>query len=310
MTCANRSWSQKSSEPSRFCARFNRAKSLAFISIRHQVTIFTNMECLYLVIDAFSMRPFQGNPAAVVLINDDLSDETCQSIAAEFNLPETAFLQPLADDQFALRWFTPNREVPLCGHATLASAHALWQWSAALKDRAIRFVTRHSGELTCWRINDGRIAMDFPATRPEAAPLPPMASEVLAVSGPVTCVGTTAMNLMLVLPDELQVRACHPNLEILAGWHQTGVIVTAAAMTPGIDFVSRFFAPQSGIPEDPVTGSAHCALAVYWANRLGKSALTARQLSTRGGEIGVHLLGDRVELRGYATTTMAGKLLI
>jgi predicted PhzF superfamily epimerase YddE/YHI9 len=116
------------------------------------------------------------------------------------------------------------------------------------------------------------------------------------------------MNLTLVLPDEMQVRACNPNLGILAGWHQTGVIVTAAAMTPGIDFVSRFFAPQSGIPEDPVTGSAHCALAVYWADRLGKSTFIANQLSTRGGELGVHLLGDRAELCGHGTTTMAGEL--
>jgi predicted PhzF superfamily epimerase YddE/YHI9 len=152
--------------------------------------------------------------------------------------------------------------------------------------------------------------MDFPATRPEASRLPPMASEVLAVSGPVTSAGVTAMNLMLVLPDEAQVRACRPNLEILAGWHQVGVIVTAAAMTSGVDFVSRFFAPQSGIPEDPVTGSAHCALAVHWAERLGKNDFVAHQLSTRGGELGVRLLGDRVELCGHATTTLAGKLLI
>jgi PhzF family phenazine biosynthesis protein len=268
------------------------------------------MEYQYMVIDAFSIRPFRGNPAAVVLMTGDLSDEIFQSIAAEFNLGATAFIQPFADGQFGLRWFTPTREIPLCGHATLASAHALWQWSAAPKDGLIRFVTRHSGELTCQRMNDGRIAMDFPATRPEVAPLPPMASDVLAVSGPVTCVGKTAMNLTLVLPDEMQVRACNPNLGILAGWHQTGVIVTAAAMTPGIDFVSRFFAPQSGIPEDPVTGSAHCALAVYWADRLGKSTFIANQLSTRGGELGVHLLGDRVELRGHGTTTMAGKLLM
>ncbi len=263
-----------------------------------------------MVIDAFSIRPFRGNPAAVVLTNADLSDEICQSIAAEFNLADTAFVLPLADGQFGLRWFTPTREVPLCGHATLASAHALWQWSAAPEDGRIHFVTRHSGALTCQRTNDGRIAVDFPATRPEAGPLPPMAAEVLAVSGPVTCVGATAMNLMLVLPDERQVRACNPNLGILAGWHQTGVIVTAAAMTPGIDFVSRFFAPQSGIPEDPVTGSAHCALAFYWADRLGKNTFIAHQLSTRGGELGVQLLGDRVELRGHAKTTMAGKLLM
>jgi PhzF family phenazine biosynthesis protein len=268
------------------------------------------MEYQYKVIDAFSIRPFRGNPAAVVLMTDDLSDEIRQSVAAEFNLAATAFIQPFADGQFGLRWFTPIREIPLCGHATLASAHALWQWSAAPKDGVIRFVTRYSGELTCQRLNDGRIAMDFPATRPEVAALPPMAPDVLGVSGPVTCAGSTPMNLMLVLPDEMQVRACNPNLGILAGWHRTGVIVTAAAMAPGIDFVSRFFAPQSGIPEDPVTGSAHCALALYWADRLGKRIFLAHQLSIRGGELGVHLLGDRVELRGHATTTLAGTLLM
>jgi PhzF family phenazine biosynthesis protein len=266
------------------------------------------MDASYMVIDAFSIRPFEGNPAAVVWLNGELSDEIRQSIAAEFNLAETAFVQPLSGGQFGLRWFTPTREVPLCGHATLASAHALWQWSAAPEDGLIRFVTRHSGELTCRRIEDGSIAMDFPATTPVAAPLPQMATEVLGVPGPVICVGTTPMNLMLVLPDEMQIRACKPNLKRLAGWHQIGVIVTATAMTPGIDFVSRFFAPQSGIPEDPVTGSAHCALAVYWADRLGKRAFTARQLSARGGELGVRLLDDRVELRGHATSTMAGKL--
>jgi PhzF family phenazine biosynthesis protein len=274
------------------------------------VTIFQAMETQYMVIDAFSNRPFRGNPAAVVLMNAELPEELCQSLAAEFNQPETAYVQPLSDGKFGLRWFTPSREVPLCGHATLASAHALWHWSAAPEADPIRFVTRESGELTCRRIEDGRIAMDFPATRPQAAPLPPEAAEVLAVPGPVTCVGTTAMNLTLVLPDESQVRACNPDLGILAGWHRTGVIVTAAAMTPGIDFVSRFFAPQSGVPEDPVTGSAHCALAVYWADQLGKQTFLARQLSARGGELGIHLFGDRVELRGYATTTMAGKLLL
>jgi PhzF family phenazine biosynthesis protein len=266
------------------------------------------MDSQYMVIDAFSIRPFEGNPAAVVLLNGEMSDEIRQSVAAEFNLAETAFVEPLGGGRFGLRWFTPTREVPLCGHATLASAHALWQWSLAPEESPIRFLTRHSGELSCRRIKDGSIAMDFPAATPMAAPLPSKASDVLGVSGPVICVGTTPMSLMLVLPDEMQIRACQPNLGVLAGWHQIGVLVTATAMTPGIDFVSRFFAPQSGIPEDPVTGSAHCALAVYWADRLGKKTFIARQLSLRGGELGVRLLGDRVELSGFAATTMAGEL--
>jgi len=268
------------------------------------------MEIQYLVVDAFSASPFKGNPAAVVLLDSDLADDVCQSIAAEFNLAETAFVKPLPDGRFGLRWFTPTREVPLCGHATLGAAHALWQWSAAGTNEPIRFDTRHSGELVCVRAEGGKIAMDFPVTRPAATPLPSMAAKVLGVDGPVACAGTTAMNLMLVLPDEEQVRNCRPNLEILAGWHETGVIVTAASETAGIDFVSRFFAPQSGVPEDPVTGSAHCALAVYWSERLGKTEFVAQQLSARGGELGVRLIGERVELCGHATTTMEGKLLI
>jgi len=268
------------------------------------------MEIQYLVVDAFSASPFKGNPAAVVLLDSDLPDEVCQSIAAEFNLAETAFVRPLPGGRFGLRWFTPTREVPLCGHATLGAAHAWWEWEVANADEPIRFDTRHSGELVCTRAEDGKIAMDFPATRPAVAPLPSMASKVLGVDGPVACAGTTAMNLMLILPDEAQVRHCRPNLEILAGWHETGVIVTAVSETTGIDFVSRFFAPQSGIPEDPVTGSAHCALAVFWSERLGKTEFVARQLSARGGELDVRLMGDRVELRGHATTTMEGRLLI
>ena len=268
------------------------------------------METQYSVVDAFSARPFKGNPAAVVLLDGELPDDVCQSVAGEFNLAETAFVRPLPDGRFELRWFTPTREVPLCGHATLAAAHALWQWSVAKTGEPIQFETRHSGELVCTRCDDGKIAMNFPATRPVAVSLPSMAAEVLGVAGPVICAGTTAMNLMLVLPDEAQVRECRPKLEILAGWHETGVIVTAASETAGIDFVSRFFAPQSGIPEDPVTGSAHCALAVHWSERLGKTVFVARQLSVRGGELDVRLLGERVELRGHAVTTMAGKLLI
>jgi PhzF family phenazine biosynthesis protein len=260
----------------------------------------------FLLIDAFASRPFTGNPAAVVLVEDSLPDQQLQAIAMEFNQAETVFVRALDDGRWELRWFTPTREVPLCGHATLASAQALREWKMHKGEKPIRFVTRDSGELTC-RFVDDLIAMDFPATPPQPAPLPPEAAKVLGLNGPLDCVGTTPMNLTIVVADESQVRWARPDLRTLASWHPTGVTITA----PGsdVDFVSRFFAPQSGIDEDPVTGSAHCTLAVYWAKQLGKKVFTARQLSKRGGELGVTLNGDRVELRGTAITTMRGQIL-
>jgi PhzF family phenazine biosynthesis protein len=259
----------------------------------------------FCLIDAFADRPFAGNPAAVVRLDRELPDATLQAIAMEFNQAETAYLRPLGD-RWELRWFTPTREVPLCGHATLASAHALREWKRADLSQPIRFITRHSGELIC-RFTGDEIAMDFPATPPAPADLPADAAKVLGVDGPVECAGTATMNLTLVLPDESQVRAAKPDLRTLAAWHPIGVTITARG--DGADFVCRFFAPQSGIDEDPVTGSAHCSLAVYWAAKLGKTTFRARQLSMRGGDIGVSLKGDRVELRGHAVTTMRGNLL-
>lgn len=260
----------------------------------------------FLLIDAFASRPFTGNPAAVVLVEEQLPDTQLQAIAMEFNQAETAFVRKLDDSRWELRWFTPTREVPLCGHATLASAQALREWKVAKPDKPIRFVTRESGELTCRFVGDA-IAMDFPATPPAPAPLPAEAAKVLGINGPLDCVGTTEMNLTIVVADESQVRWARPDLRTLANWHPTGVTITA----PGsdVDFVSRFFAPQSGIDEDPVTGSAHCTLAVYWSKQLGKKTFTARQLSKRGGELGVTLKGDRVELRGSAITTLRGQIL-
>lgn len=265
----------------------------------------------FFLIDAFTSRPFAGNPAAVVMLREELLDGSLQAIAREFNQAETAYLRKLDDGGWALRWFTPAREVPLCGHATLASAYALFsEWKLASVDQPIRFVTRQSGELICTQQANGQIAMDFPATPPSPVKLPADAAAVLGVPGPVGCVGSTAMNLTLVLADEAQVRAAKPDLRSLATWHATGVTITARSSQPGVDFVSRFFAPQSGIDEDPVTGSAHCTLAVYWSQQLGKANFQARQLSPRGGEIGVTLHGGRVELRGHAVTTLRGTLQI
>ncbi|MEX0776523.1 MAG: PhzF family phenazine biosynthesis protein [Phycisphaeraceae bacterium] len=264
----------------------------------------------YLVVDAFTTRPFTGNPAAIVLLTAALAEQTMQAIAAEFNLAETAYPRKLGDGRYELRWFTPVREVPLCGHATLAAAHALWESGAADEGEPIRFATRQSGELICRRGAEGWIEMDFPATLPQPAPLPQDAALVLGVSGPVTCVGTTAMNLTLRLPEAVQVRTARPDLATLAAWHPVGVTITAAGDEAGVDFVSRFFAPQAGIAEDPVTGSAHCSLAPYWAAETGRQSFTARQLSARGGELRLELHGQRVHLWGQAVTTMRGAIVV
>jgi PhzF family phenazine biosynthesis protein len=263
----------------------------------------------YFVIDAFAAKPFSGNPAAVVPLVAPLDDPALQSIANEFNLAETAFPRRLEDGRFELRWFTPACEVVLCGHATLAAAHALWQSGAAHADQAIRFITRQSGELIGHLHPDGRIRMDFPATPPQPAPVPADAAKILGITGNVTCVGTAPMNLTLRVPTAGHVRACRPDLAALAMWHPVGVIVTAPGDEPGVDFVSRFFAPQAGVPEDPVTGSAHCTLAPYWSAQTGRQTLMARQLSARGGQLHLELHGDRVHLVGQAITTMQGRLL-
>jgi PhzF family phenazine biosynthesis protein len=263
----------------------------------------------FLLIDAFAPRPFTGNPAAVVWLDEDLADAARQSLAMEFNQAETAFVRSLPDGRFELRWFTPSREVPLCGHATLASAAALRAWGKIGAADSIRFLTLHSGELLC-RFDGDDIVMDFPATPPQPAALPPDAAEVLRIPGPVECIGATTMNLTLRLPTAEQVRAAAPDLPRLTAWHPVGVTITAPGDCPGVDFVSRFFAPRCGIPEDPVTGSAHCALACYWAAQLRMTEFTALQLSPRGGELRVKLLGDRVELRGPAVVVMRGTIEI
>ena len=263
----------------------------------------------YYVIDAFAAKPFSGNPAAVVPLQSPLPDLVLQAIASEFNLAETAFPRRLEDGRFELRWFTPACEVALCGHATLAAAHALWQSSAVNPGAEIRFVTRFSGELLCHPHPDGRIRMDFPATPPQPALLPVDAAKVLGITGDVTCIGTAPMNLTLRVPTAAYVRACRPDLAVLATWHPVGVIVTAPGDELGVDFVSRFFAPQAGVPEDPVTGSAHCSLVPYWTAQTGRRSFTARQLSARGGELQLELHDDRVHLVGQAITTMRGQLV-
>jgi PhzF family phenazine biosynthesis protein len=259
----------------------------------------------FLLIDAFADRPFTGNPAAVCWLDRDRPDDLLQSLAAEFNQAETAYLRPLGGGGFALRWFTPTREVPLCGHATLAAARALREWGRATAADVVRFETRWSGPLRCAFAGD-EVAMDFPATPPAPADLPARAAEVLGVAGPVECVGATEMNLTLRLADAAQVETARPDLRALAAWHPVGVTVTAAGGGAPADFVSRFFAPAAGVDEDPVTGSAHCALAVYWAGELGKTQFLARQASRRGGWLKVRLMGERVELAGRTCVAARG----
>ena len=227
-----------------------------------------------------------------------------QRVAAEMNLSETAFLSPRLDG-WGLRWFTPAVEVALCGHATLASAHTLWESGRLAADQPARFHTEQSGVLTCVRRSTG-IAMDFPARIAEAAPIPAGLAEALG-SAPVW-VGRSAYDYLCELPDEATVRGLKPDLGALARLPVRGVIVTAKG-GGGFDLVSRFFAPGAGVAEDPVTGSAHCTLAPYWAAKLGRCILRAWQASARGGEVRLELAGDRVWLEGNAVTVWRGELV-
>src|SRR6266699_380008 len=224
-------------------------------------------------VDAFASRPFSGNPAGVCVLPAPRDERWMQDVAAEMNLAETAFLHP-ENEGYRLRWFTPKVEVALCGHATLASAHVLWEEGHLAADQQARFHTQ-SGLLTADHAGDW-IELDFPATPPAPAAAPP---------------------------------GLKPDLAARERVDARGIIVTSRAATPGFDFVSRFFAPQSGVPEDPVTGSAHCALAPYWCERLHRAELTGYQASPRGGVVRVRLAGDRVMLGGQAVTVLRGELL-
>ena len=255
-------------------------------------------------IDAFTDRPFAGNPAAVCWLDQPKDDAWHQAVAAEMNLAETAFLTARPDG-FGLRWFTPTLEVDLCGHATLASAQFLWESGKLEHTRTARFHTR-SGWLSA--TSEGEwIALDFPATPPRPVPTPEHLVEGLKVTP--RWVGRSCFDVVAELENAEQVRRLKPDLEILARIEARGIIVTAAGDQPGIDFVSRFFGPAAGVPEDPVTGSAHCALAPFWADRLGRTSLTGYQASQRGGLVRGEHRGDRVVLGGKAVTVLKGKLI-
>jgi PhzF family phenazine biosynthesis protein len=254
-------------------------------------------------VDAFTDRPFRGNPAAVCVLPAPREDAWLQAVAREMNLSETAFLVR-EGDHFRLRWFTPAVEVDLCGHATLASAHVLWEEGHLSPDEVARFETR-SGVLTAER--EGRwITLDFPAIPEEEAEAPAGLADAL---GAVPCyVGRGRFDLLVELESEAAVRELRPDLGRLERVPARGVIVTSRASSPEYDFVSRFFAPQVGVPEDPVTGSAHCCLGPFWQKRLGQDRFTAYQASERGGVVRLEMRGERIRLGGEAVTVLRGEL--
>lgn len=254
-------------------------------------------------VDAFASRAFTGNPAAVCVMDGPRDEAWMQEVAMEMNLSETAFLAPRPDGSWDLRWFTPAVEVALCGHATLASAHVLWQDGHLSGDATARFHTR-SGLLTARREGEW-ILMDFPAKPAQPADAP--AGLANALGAEPRNVARSEYDWLVELDSEEALRGLDPDLTLLRRVEARGVIVTARAAE--YDFVSRFFAPRVGVAEDPVTGSAHCVLAPYWAERLGRDAMTGFQASARGGVVRVRAAGDRVELGGQAVTVMRGTLV-
>jgi predicted PhzF superfamily epimerase YddE/YHI9 len=250
-------------------------------------------------IDAFTNKAFGGNPAAVCPLSDWIDEPLMQSIAAENNLAETAFIVP-AGDGFQIRWFTPTAEVDLCGHATLAAAYVVFDRVRPTSEK-VTFESK-SGSLRVSRRN-GMLALDFPARPPSAC-----ASDPALVAGLGRRPEETlrAQAYLAVYATEADVRSLKPDMETLKSLDAYGIIVTAKGSD--VDFVSRFFAPKVGVPEDPVTGSAHCTLVPYWAKRLGKNVLRARQVSQRGGELLCELAGDRVFIAGNAVPYLAGTI--
>jgi PhzF family phenazine biosynthesis protein len=257
-------------------------------------------------VDAFADKPFSGNPAGVCLLEAPAPEAWMQSVAAEMNLSETAFLVPHSEG-WRLRWFTPLVEVDLCGHATLASAHVLWSEGFVPGDMALRFDSR-SGVLRADRGEDGLIWLDFPEKPGAPIAEPPGFAEALGAK-PRAVYGN-GMDYLAEVESERVVAELRPDVAALKTVPCRGIIVTSKAERPGVDFVSRFFAPAVGIDEDPVTGSAHCMLAPYWAARLGRTELTGYQASRRGGTVLTKLSGGRVALGGRAVTVLGGELAV
>ncbi len=256
-------------------------------------------------IDAFTSERFRGNPAGVCLLDEPREEAWMRSVAAEMKHSETAFVSG-ADGKYSIRWFTPAVEVALCGHATLASAHALYESGREPLETIIHFQTRQSGTLTA-RCTGDWIELDFPAMPPEPAAVPPEVLEALGVTP--LYMGRSRDDYLIQVESEALVRALRPDFARLRDLPVRGVIITARAETAPLDFVSRFFAPGAGIDEDPVTGSAHCCLGPFWQKILGKDKLYAYQASERGGMLQVRVAKDRVYLRGQAVTVLLGELL-
>ena len=258
-------------------------------------------------VDAFTAQPFAGNPAAVCVLPAPRAEEWMRNVAREMNLSETAFLHPVVTAEgngYNLRWLTPAVEVDLCGHATLAAAHVLWEDGHLASDAAARFHTR-SGLLTCEKQGDW-IEMNFPAKIAEPAEAPAQLAQALGAE--LKYIGKNQFDYLVEVADETTLRSLNPNHHLLRQLPVRGIIVTARGAD--YDFVSRFFAPAKGVPEDPVTGSAHCTLIPYWSAKLGKKKMFARQVSARGGEIWCEDRGERVTIAGKAVTYLEGTIVV
>jgi PhzF family phenazine biosynthesis protein len=256
------------------------------------------------VVDAFTSQPFAGNPAAVYVLERWPTDRWLSLVAREMNLAETAFVVRTGAG-YDLRWFTPAVEVDLCGHATMAAAHVLWETGIVTRGSVISFGTR-SGVLTATRDGD-EISLDFPLLHEREVAAPPRLAQALGVTPQY--VGQSRHDLLVQVASEAEVRDAQPDFSRLKAIATRGVILTARSAAPEFDFVSRFFAPAAGIDEDPVTGSAHCCLASFWQSRLGKSRFVAYQASARGGIVKVRVDGERAILSGQAVTVSRGELL-
>lgn len=255
-------------------------------------------------VDAFTDKPFCGNPAAICILPQPRDEMWMQKVAREMNLSETAFLHREGDG-FSLRWFTPSVEVDLCGHATLASAHILWEVGLLARRQQARFYTR-SGLLTAESKGD-EVELNFPATPEESSTAPPELSEALGLIPKY--VGRSKFDYLLEADSEEMVRKLSPDFALLRTLPVRGIMVTSSADSSEYDFVSRFFAPAVGVDEDPVTGSAHCCLGPFWSKKSGKNSFVALQVSQRGGIVRVRVDGDRVYLGGKAVTVLKGELL-
>lgn len=262
-----------------------------------------------LFVDSFAARPFEGNPAAVCFVDGPRDEHWMRLVACETNLPATAFLHPIGDG-YAIRWFKSAIELELCGHGTLASAHALWESGRLPSDREARFESR-GGTLTANR-RDGWIELNFPAVPDSPATAADGLVEALGVPGSnasnVRYIGRSRLDYIVEVGEEGDVRQLSPDFGRLRQVQTRGVIVTSRSKSAEYDFVSRFFAPSTGLDEDSVTGSAHCCLGPFWGTRLDKRSLVGRQVSARGGTVRITLDGDRVRLSGQARTVLTGKL--